>query len=1062
MARVFISHASVDDAWADEVHGWLAEKGHEAFTNHSDCDGIELGEAWEQRLYDRLRWTDAVVCLVSSAYRQSGWCSAEIGFARSRGCELLPVFDGETPGHALLASANSTRWAPDSQKAKSALLARLRVLDAAGGWGWEDGRSPFPGLRPFDKDMHRAFFGRSAEIADLVRLLRSPGDPHGRVPLLMIGPSGTGKSSLARAGLAHTLTSQPGWWVLPPVVPGVEPVSALAAALADSAAEVGLAWTTVELRERLDRRDGLHLAAGDILRAAPGPDPRRHLLMIVDQLEELLTQTPAQEKAQFIALLRAATAGPLRVVGTLRTDSLDALLDEPLIAAWGPPETYPLRPLTKDHLRTVITGPADVAGLLVDEELVTTMVEDAGTGDALPLLSFTLARLSDGAGRGDQLTMRRYREIGGVQGALGDQADQALRAACHATGLSPHDVVEAIVDRLVTVDDRARAVARPVARALLTARERDAFQPFVERRLVVTDGREPDASSTATGSLVHGDVVPASDGVTYRVAHESLLSYWEELSDGIRRRVTGLRARREVERAAEQWSTAGTPSAALWDGGHLAGSFEALSASPKRTALRWLLPGKLPPLTTFPEVEATPRKFLALSMRRDRRRAVRLTSILSVLAVGATVLAAFALSQYQAARQQRQVAVARQLVAQAQSLEDRDPATALRLGIAAQSLYPGPETRAPLVNSLLTPYGNSATLTGHTGPVLSVAFSPDATTLATASDDDTVILWDLTDPATPTRIGQPLTGHTGSVSSVAFSPDGTTLATASVGRDGDGDVLLWDLHDPSAPTRIGQPLTGHTGPVSSVAFSPDGTTLATAGFEMVITLHDAGAGAGAHRRRRRRRHPVGPTRPLRTHPHRPTPHRPHGHGVLGHVQPRRHHPGHQRRRRRRHPVGPTRPLRTHPHRPTPPRPHQQGAFGGVQPRRHHPGDRQLRDGHHPPRRRRRRHSVGPPRPLRTHPHRPTPHRPYRPGIHGHVQPRRHHLGHQRRRRRRHPVGPTRPLRTHPHRPTPHRPYRPGIHGHVQPRRHHLGHQRRRHCYPLGPDRHPRPYRAPLH
>ena len=87
-----------------------------------------------------------------------------------------------------------------------------------------------------------------------------------------------------------------------------------------------------------------------------------------------------------------------------------------------------------------------------------------------------------------------------------------------------------------------------------------------------------------------------------------------------------------------------------------------------------------------------------------------------------------------------------------------------------------------------------------------MAFSPDGKTLAAGSGDGKVWLWNLTDPARPTRLGQPLTGPTSVVDSVAFSPDGKTLAAGS----GDGTVWLWNLADPARPTRLGQPLTGPT------------------------------------------------------------------------------------------------------------------------------------------------------------------------------------------------------------------------------------------------------------
>jgi WD40 repeat protein len=120
--------------------------------------------------------------------------------------------------------------------------------------------------------------------------------------------------------------------------------------------------------------------------------------------------------------------------------------------------------------------------------------------------------------------------------------------------------------------------------------------------------------------------------------------------------------------------------------------------------------------------------------------------------------------------------------------------------------------------------------------VNSVVFSPDGHIMATASDDKTIILWDITDPTRPTQQGPPLPGHTYPVNSyaplVAFSPDGHIMATAS----DDKTIILWDITDPTRPTQQGPPLPGHS--VNSVAFSPDGHTLATAGVDNTIILWD--------------------------------------------------------------------------------------------------------------------------------------------------------------------------------------------------------------------------------
>ncbi|MBV8863383.1 MAG: TIR domain-containing protein, partial [Mycobacterium sp.] len=141
-------------------------------------------------------------------------------------------------------------------------------------------------------------------------------------------------------------------------------------------------------------------------------------------------------------------------------------------------------------------------------------------------------------------------------------------------------------------------------------------------------------------------------------------------------------------------------------------------------------------------------------------------------------------------------------------------------------------------------------VTGHTG-IDSVAFSSDGHTLAAAGHDDTIRLWNLTDPAHPSPLGQPLTGDTKRVWSVAFSPDGHTLAAGCA----DATVRLWNLTDPARAGPLGQPLAGHTNAVSSVAFSPDGHTLASGSFDRTVRLWSLTDPA----------HPVSLGRPLTGH-----------------------------------------------------------------------------------------------------------------------------------------------------------------------------------------------------
>ena len=260
----------------------------------------------------------------------------------------------------------------------------------------------------------------------------------------------------------------------------------------------------------------------------------------------------------------------------------------------------------------------------------------------------------------------------------------------------------------------------------------------------------------------------------------------------------------------------------------------------------------------------------------------------------------------------------------------------------------------------------STVLMGPTSGVDQVAFSPDAHILAAGgADDGKVWLWNVTDPAHATQIGQPLTGPTGGVWTVAFSPERHTLAAGGA----DDKVWLWNVTGPAHATQIGHPLTGPTGGVESVAFSPDGHTLAAGSADGKVWLWNVTGPAHATQIGRpltgpAQRRRVGGVQPGRAHPgrrqrgrqgvaverHRPRPrhpdraplHRAHRHSLDGGVQPGRAHPGRRQRLRRSLAVERHRPRPRHPDRAAPHRARRPLPDGGVQPGRAHPGRRQRR------------------------------------------------------------------------------------------------------------------------
>jgi serine/threonine protein kinase/formylglycine-generating enzyme required for sulfatase activity len=387
--------------------------------------------------------------------------------------------------------------------------------------------NPYRGLAAFESAHAQLFFGRRGEIRELVDRVRIE-------PFVVVGgDSGTGKSSLCRAGVLPRLADS-GWSCIE-VVPGRRPVRALAAALAPwtGTGEAALVDLLREDSDAIARKIRQHIAS-------------RRLELFVDQLEELLTLA-APEEARVVAAAVAALAvrsPSLRVLTCARSDFLSRLAMLPGLGDEMARGLYFLRPLAGEPIREVIVRPAAAKGVVYESAaLVETLVaQTEHEPGGLPLLQFTLAELWDAR----DVAARTIRAasltaLGGVGGALTRHADRLL--AGRSAG--ERDAARRLLLRLVTPQG-TRARRSPAE--------------------LITEGPARGAELAALEALVLGRVVVANnaqDGA-YEIAHEALLTSWPTLQGWLSRSAADPAALERVEQAAAAWDRMDRARDLLW------------------------------------------------------------------------------------------------------------------------------------------------------------------------------------------------------------------------------------------------------------------------------------------------------------------------------------------------------------------------------------------------------------------------------------------------------------------------------------------------------------------
>ncbi len=670
------------------------------------------------------------------------------------------------------------------------------------------GVCPYRGLASYRREDARWFFGRERSTDALVAQLGAVAETGGLV--MLVGASGAGKSSLLNAGLVPALRDgalggdeHGRARKVVQLVPGGDPLAELTRCIPElgpvvptviehsgvsSAVEPGEpdGSSTAEPGEPVAPAEPDPPAPGvppsaDAVRAAVTAWARREAsgarpVVIVDQFEEAFTLCPDEaDRRTFIEVLHAAcsSAGrgepaPAVVVLGIRADFYEQCLRYPELADALQHRHMVLGPLTTAELRDAVTGPAKAVGLELEPGLAELIVREVsadgprdggpshafravGEHDAgvLPLLSHALLATWQRRKAG-RLTLAGYRAAGGIQGAVAATAERAW------TGLDPaaRTAARLLLLRLVRLGEDTQATRRRGT-----------------RRKLAEESTDPGKTEESLEALVRARLVTL-DAETVEITHEALLHAWPRLRDWIDDDRQGNLLRQRLEEDGRAWEESDRDTSLLYRGSRL----EQAHGWAKSAGDTFL---------TRSAVE-----FLAASVRLRRRiiwisrGAVATLVVLAMLAVGSAVIAS----------KQRDDAVFEQVLAQADRVQYTDPSLSAQLDLVAHRLRPDDKgANSRLISIVNAPL--STPLTGHTGAVYLTTFSPDGRTLATASYDRTVRLWDVADRKRPKPLGKPLTGHTSWVSSAVFSPDGRTLASAS----DDGTIRLWDVTDPGAP-----------------------------------------------------------------------------------------------------------------------------------------------------------------------------------------------------------------------------------------------------------------------